>query len=697
MNVHLTMRDRIAIVTIDNAPVNALSAQVRSALLDTAKRLEADGGCDAVVLTGAGKVFVGGADISEFDKDPVPPHLPDVINAFEQSQKPWVAAMNGLALGGGFELCLGCHARVMSKDAQVAMPEVSLGIIPGAGGTQRLPRLATMDQAIDMVTEGKRVGASDALAMGLVDQVADGDVVDAAVAEAERLVREKVSLRRTSQLPVRMSADAEIFKTTRAKLTKRARGQRSQLLALDAFEAAATKPFAEASQLERKTFLDARTSVEARALRHVFFAERDVFKVDGVNPDLAKPVALVGVVGGGTMGRGIAASFADAGIPAIIVETSDEALTRAMSAVAEIYDGQAKRGRISADAATKRKALITGATDTAALKDCDLVVEAVFEDMAVKRDVFAKLDSVAKPTAILATNTSYLDPNEISKGVSRPAQMIGLHFFSPANVMKLVEVIRCNETDEATTATTLAVSKKLRKIPVIAGVCEGFIGNRILMAYRRQAETLVEDGAMPWDVDRALTGFGWAMGPFAVSDLAGLDISWRNRLKNAATRDPAVRYPSTVADRLCEMERFGRKTNGGFYDYADGNAKPSPLVEKLVLDVAKEKGIARKTFSDEDILTRVLATMINEAARILDEGIALRASDIDLVEVHGYGFPRHRGGVTFHADVMGLSNVLKQVEALHAALGKGYEPSALLRDLVAKGAPMATYIAPRRS
>ncbi|MBB5220678.1 3-hydroxyacyl-CoA dehydrogenase [Amaricoccus macauensis] len=624
---------RIAVVTVDNPPVNALSQALRQALWDAVAELDADADVDAVVLICAGRTFIAGADVSEFGKPPQPPHLPDVVARIEAAAKPWTAAIHGSALGGGFEVALGCRFRVAVASASVGLPEVTLGIVPGAGGTVRLPRLVPVAAAIDLVTSGKPVKAPKALELGLIDAVIDGDLRAGAVAFAAEARALPAPISERSPSPV----DADFWEPAEARVRKAARGAAAPLRALASIRNATEADFDAAMAFERETFLELRASPEAAALRQVFFSERAAPRpaaLKGVEP---KPLRSVAVIGGGTMGAGIVAALRDAKIPVVLVERDAEALARGLANVTGIFEGAVKRGRMSEADAAARIAGVTGETDYAALADIDLVIEAVFEEISVKRAVFEALGTACRPDAILATNTSYLDPRDIAEGVPGPERFIGLHFFSPANVMKLLEIVPTPETSPETLATGFALAAKLGKIPVQAGICDGFIGNRILKRYRAAAEDLVRRGASIADIDLAMRRFGFAMGPFEAQDLGGLDIAF---LQREGARGRGETVPETLGDVLVRAGRKGQKTSGGWYDYTAGDRapKPSETVSALLAPSISTGELPK------DIASHLVGEMAAEGELILAEGIAGRPEDIDLVEIHGYGFPRRKGG-----------------------------------------------------
>lgn len=683
-------RGKIAVIVVDNPPVNALSQAVRQGLDEAVAAAQAEDGVQALVVAGAGRTFIAGADIREFGKPPQPPALPEVINRIEAGAKPVIVALHGTALGGGLEVALGCHYRVALPGARVGLPEVLLGLIPGAGGTQRTPRLIGAAQAVELITSGRHVGAEEALALGLVDEIAEeDDPVAAGVAFAETVLAEGRPVRRSGEAEDKIAADrgnATLFADARKALETKARGLFSPFKCVDAVEAAVTLPFAEGLKRERALFLECMDSPQRAGLIHAFFAEREVRKIPEAKAE-PREIAAVGVIGGGTMGAGIAVALMTAGLPVVLVERDAESLARGRANVEGILDGGVKRGKMTAEA---RDALLasklTGALDYEALAEVDLAIEAVFEDMAVKKQVFTQLDAALKPDAILASNTSYLDVDEIAAVTARPQDVIGLHFFSPAHVMRLLEVVAAAKTAPEVVAGGFALAKRLGKVAVRAGVCDGFIGNRILSVYRRQADIMVEDGASPYAIDAALLDFGFAMGPYAVADLAGLDIGWANRKRLAPTRDPKERYVE-IADRICERGWFGQKTGRGFYLYPEGarRGEPDPEVEAIIAEARAKKGIAPRDFTAEEIVRRYLAAMINEGARVVAEGIALRPLDVDVTLLYGYGFPRWRGGPMKYADLRGLDRVLADVRAYQAEDPASWQPARLLVDLVEGG------------
>jgi len=683
--------DGVAVLTMNNPPVNGLGANLRSGLADALDRALSDPAVVALVLIGAGRMFSAGADIREFGQPPAEgvAILPDLIDRIEACDKPVVAAIHGVAAGGGLELALGCHIRVADSKARVGLPEVTLGIIPGAGGTQRLPRLTGVAQALDLIVSATLVPASKGRALGILDEIAEGDLETAAVAAA-RTAAQSGAIRRTCDQEDAL-ADARdnpgLYDDFRTKIARRARGMRAPYAAIQCVQAAVDLPFAEGQERERATFRDLVDGDEARAMRHAFFAEREVRKIPDVPADTAiKPIERAAVIGCGTMGGGIAMNFANAGTPVTVVETGDEALGKGLETVRRNYAATVAKGRLSQDQMDRRMAAITGTTDFEAIADADIVIEAVFEEMDLKQEVFRTLDRVCKPGAVMASNTSMLDIDKIAAVTARPEAVIGTHFFSPANVMKLMENVRGKASSHETIATVMDLSAKLGKVGVLVGVCDGFVGNRMLGPYTREAKFLLEEGAWPQDVDKALYDFGFPMGPFAMLDLAGNDVGWRIRKRQRAEKPSNLRY-SHIADRICERGRFGQKTGAGWYRYEPGSRTPipDPEVEEIIVQASKEQGIARRTFTAEEIVERCLYPLINEGARILEEGIAIRASDVDVVWMNGYGFPRYRGGPMFYADTVGVGRVYERMAAFHAEHGELMKPAPLLERLAKEG------------
>lgn len=682
-------RGDIALIVVDNPPVNALSQAVRQGLRDAVAAIADDTEVRAAVLVCAGRTFIAGADIKEFGKAPLEPSLPDVIAELEASRKPIAAAIHGTALGGGFEVALGCHYRVMASTAQVGLPEVKLGIIPGAGGTQRLPRLTGVETAMDIVTSGRRVGSDEAVRLGLADAVAVGDPGDAAIDFIRDRLASGDPVLPVSRRPV-PPADDQKLSALIEKIENRARGQLSPVKAAESVRNAITLDFADGIAREREIFSDLVTSDQSKALRYAFFGERTVSKVPGLEKTKPIDVTTIGIVGAGTMGAGIAAACADAGYTVIVTEMTAEAAEAGRERIAAIYDGLVKRGRLDEAACGDCLSRIDVVDGLRGLSAADLVIEAAFEDLSVKIDIFEQLDAVAADGAVLATNTSYLNVNDIAATTRRPESVCGMHFFSPPNVMKLLEIVRAEKTGDVALQTALTVGRKLGKVAVVSGVCDGFIGNRIWSTWRKQAEFLIEDGAYPENVDQAITDYGFPMGPFAVYDLSGLDIAWAQRKRHAATRDPSARYVE-LPDLICEMGRFGRKTGAGWYDYGSGKALPDPVIRDMIDGHRRDKAVETQSYAANDIQTRMLATMVNEGARILEEGIALRPVDIDMVMLFGYGYPSWRGGPMFEADRIGLPSMLDDVRALCEVGGRGWEPAPLLVRLVEDGRNFADW------
>ncbi len=680
----------VAVLTLDNPPVNGFGRQQRRLLVEAIDVAAADPAVLGIVVTGAGAMFSGGADIREFGQPEAmaSPHLLDVIAVAEACSKPVVAAINGTCMGGGLEFALGCHGRVALESALVALPEVKLGLLPGAGGTQRLPRAVGLESAMNMIVSGEPVPAKMLAKTALFDAVVEQDVVAAAADVARKLAASPQSTPKVREHALD-HADAEAFiQFTRTMVQAQFPREPARLQCVEAV-AGALKPFDEGLLQERRLFAMLMATPESQALRHAFFAERAASKIPDVPADTpARAIAKVGVIGAGTMGGGICMNFLNAGIPVTLLETAQEALNRGVTTIRRNYDNSARKGKLKPEQVDKRMALLHPTLDFAQLADCDLVIEAVFETMEVKREVFRHLDAVAKPGAILASNTSTLDLDAIAGFTKRPQDVVGLHFFSPANVMKLLEVVRGKATSKDVLATVMKVAKTIRKTAVVSGVCDGFIGNRMIEHYGRMANFLVEEGASPQQVDRALEAWGMAMGPYRMADLAGNDIGWAIR-KRRYVEKPTVRY-SALADRLCERGRFGQKTGAGWYRYEPGkrDALPDPEVDALILDYRKEIGVTPRPFSDAEIVERCICALVNEGARLLSEGIAQRASDIDLVYLAGYGFPAWRGGPMGYADSVGLAMVARRMRQF-AAQPRGdaafWQPAPLLAELATQG------------
>ena len=682
----------VALLRLTNPPVNGLSFAMRAALDASLAEALADDSVAAIVIAGAGRMFCGGADIREFSAPPPPGAtlLPAVLDEIEASPKPVVAAIHGVAAGGGMEVALACHVRLAAPGTKLGLPEVTLGILPGAGGTQRMPRLIGFEAALDVIVGGKLHPVDKAVELGFVDERVDGDLEATAIARARQLAADGAPLRRASQLEEHLAAARarpELFERFRKGMAKRARGFDAPYACVECVEKALTLPYPEALKHERVVFNRLRESDQSAAQRHAFFSEREVAKIPDVPKDTpTRPIDSAAVVGCGTMGGGIAMSIANAGLPVTVLESSPEALDRGMAIIRKNYAATVAKGRLAQADMDSRLARITPTLNDADLGAADVVIEAVFEEMPLKKEVFARLDRVCKADAILATNTSTLDVNEIAASTSRPEQVIGTHFFSPANVMRLVENVRGERTSAQTIATVMKLSKTLGKIGALVGVCDGFVGNRMLYAYRRQADFLLEEGALPAQVDKAIYDFGLPMGPYQMADLTGLDVSWRVRKAQAPTRPAHLRY-SPIADRICEMGRYGQKTGAGWYRYEEGSRVPipDPTIHDLIVRVSEELGIARRAVADDEIVPRCLYPLVNEGAKILDEGLALRASDIDVIWMHGYGFPRYRGGPMFWADLVGLRTVYDTMSRLHDEHGEWLEPAPLLRRLAEEG------------
>ncbi len=693
--VHYEVRDRVAVLTIDNPPVNALGPGVWEAIDEAVARASADGAADAIVLVGAGSTFIAGADINVFKLLKTPQDSMDrsagthaLLVRWEDAPKPLVAAIHGNALGGGLEVAMSCHYRVAAKDAKVGQPEVNLGIIPGAAGTQRLPRLAGAATAIAMCTDGKPVAAAKAKAAGIVDEVVDGDLLTGAIAFAK--ARAAAGERRQTR-EIGFDADAKAAglaacEKARASLRPEPRAPHA---AIDAIQAALTLPFDQGSVRERELFAERVVSTESKALRHLFFAEREAARVADVKKDTPTvEIKRAAVVGAGTMGGGIAMSYANAGIPVLLKEVDDAALQRGLATIRKNYEGSVAKGRLTPEAYERTMALITPTTSYDGFDAVDIVVEAVFENMDLKQRTFADLGRVTRPDCVLASNTSTLDIDVFAQASGRPAQVVGHHFFSPANVMKLLEIVRGKETSASVVASSVKLGKKLAKVPVVVGNCFGFVANRMLAYYMREAYLLLEEGAPVEQVDRVLMDFGLPVGPFGMQDIAGIDVGARIRQYLASVGQTRAEGPqSEVPDRLFEMGRYGQKTGAGWYRYEPGSREriPDPLVEQLAAEAAAKRGIARRKVGDDEILARIATALANEGARVLEDGFAQRASDIDVIYCYGFGFPRHRGGPMFYADTVGLPTVLARVREYRARFGDYWKPAPLLERMVAEG------------
>jgi 3-hydroxyacyl-CoA dehydrogenase len=677
----LTIEGEVALVTINSPPVNALSQPVREGLKHGIESAEANGVVKAIIIICDGRTFIAGADISEFGKPPTRPYLPEALDAMENASKPVIAALHGTALGGGFEVALTAHYRIAVPSAKCGLPEIKLGIIPGAGGTQRLPRLIGPEKALDVILSGTPFGAREAHEWGVVDELAEeGKLRASAIVYAGRLIAEKAPLKKVRDRSDKLEparGHPEIFDAVRKANARKFRGFEAWEKAIESVQNAVNLPFDEGMAEERTLFAGLVVTTQSKAQRYVFFAERQAAKVADIPADTPiRKIAKVGVIGAGTMGGGIAMNFLSAGIPVAIVETSKEALDRGVSIIRRNYENTAKKGRLTTAAVEERMGRLSPTVDFNALADVDLVIEAVFEDMDLKKGIFERLDKVAKPGAILASNTSYLDIDAIAAKTKRPEDVLGMHFFSPANVMRLLEIVRGEKTSKSVLATITQLAPKVGKVGVVVGVCHGFVGNRMLAERQREASKLILEGATPSDVDRVLVDFGLPMGPFGMSDLAGLDIGW-----SAATSKRA-----SIRDILCEEGRRGQKTGAGFYDYDEvRNAKPSAKVEGIIREFAKSKGVEQRKISDAEILERCIYPMINEGAKILEEGKAQRASDIDIVWINGYGWPIYRGGPMFYADTIGLKTILAKLKEFQAKFGDDFRPAALFERLAAEG------------
>ena len=677
----------IGVIGVDYPPVNALGQGVREGLVNCLRQGLEDDQAKALVVIGEGRTFPAGADIREFGKPPAGPALPDVISEYESSDKLVIAAIHGTALGGGLEVALGCDYRVALESAKVGLPEVKLGLLPGAGGTQRLPRLVGAKAALDMIVGGNPVKAKDAFKVGIVDEVVGGDLLEGALAYARKLVADNAPLRKIRDLDVKKE-DADLFTNYEKSIARKQRGFKAPFHCIKAVQAAVELPFDEGMKRERELFAELLVSPESRAQRHVFFAEREVAKVPGLPKDTAKrDVKSAAIIGAGTMGGGIAMNFANAGIPVKILEVKEEALEKGIAVIRKNYENTAKKGRITQEQVEQRMALIQPTLSYDDLSDVDLVIEAVFENMDVKKAVFTELDRVCKPGAILATNTSTLDVNRIASFTKRPEDVVGMHFFSPANVMKLLENVRGEKTSDEVVATVMDLSRRIGKVGVLVGVCHGFVGNRMLHKRQAEAVQLVNEGANPAQVDKVLFDLGFPMGPFAMSDLAGMDVGYRIR-EELRKEDPDNAPPRNWTDDLVEQGRLGQKTQAGVFDYKEGDRTPVPSseVDALIAKFREENGIQSRDISDQEILERCMYIMVNEGAKILEEGIAARPLDVDVIWIYGYGFPVYRGGVLFWADSVGLKTIYDKVSQIHQETGSDtWKPAALLEKLAKEG------------
>ena len=686
--VQTRLDGEVLVVTVNNPPVNALGQAVRAGLLAAVEQAAADAAVKAVLIVGEGKAFIAGADIREFGKPAMPPSLPEVCNAIEASGKLVVAAIHGAALGGGLEIALSAHYRLALPKAQLGLPEVNLGLLPGAGGTQRAPRVMGVRAATELMLSGKHLNAKAAVAAGLVDKLVEGDdALAAGLAYTRELLAAGGAVRRTRDIEItdKMAALADL-EALAIETAKKARGLFSPMKIIECAKAAVELPFEQGLAKERELFLQCLESPQRQGLIHAFFAEREVSKIPEAKAAAPRAFAKLAIIGGGTMGAGITVAALDAGFPVIMIERDAESIARGQANVEKVYNGLIAKGRMTEEGKAAIMARYTPSTSYDDLKDVDLVIEAVFEDLDVKKAVFKELDRVCKPGSVLATNTSYLDIDAIAASTSRPQDVIGLHFFSPANIMKLLEIVVPAKVSADVVATAFELAKKLKKVPVRAGVCDGFIGNRILAVYKQAADYIMEDGASPYEIDEAVRAFGYPMGPFQVTDLAGGDIGWATRKRRAATRDPKARYVH-VADRICERGWFGQKTGRGFYLYPQGArvGQPDPEVLAIVDEERAKKGVTPRKFTPEEIIRRYMASMVNEGAKVVEEGIALRPLDVDVTFISGYGFPRWRGGPLKWADMQGLDKILADIKEFEKEDPLFWKPAALLEKLVAEG------------
>ena len=679
--VNLEKQDEIAIVIVNSPPVNALSVGVRKGIADGFKQAIDDEAVKGIVIRCEGRTFIAGADITEFGKPPKDPWLDVVLDIIENSPKPTVAAIHGTALGGGLELAMTCHFRVAAPSAQFGQPEIKLGLLPGAGGTQRLPRIVGVEKALKMITIGDPIRAQEALKDNLIDEIIDGDLAQGAVAFIKKVIAENRPLIKVSELNDKIDearGKPEIFENFRKSIARKTRGFNAPEANIQAVEAAVNKPFAEGIKFERELFEKIMADPQSAAQRYYFFAERLTGKI----PDIAKDTPQIeikkaAVIGAGTMGGGITMNFVNVGIPVTLMEVNQEFLDRGLSVIRKNYDISASRGRFTPEQVEERMSLITGTVNMEDIADADIVIEAVFENMDLKKEIFAKLGAIVKPGAILASNTSYLNIDELAAQTKRPEYVIGTHFFSPANVMRLLEVVRGEKTSKSVIATAMSLGKRINKIPVLVGVCHGFVGNRMFAQRTREADNIILEGVMPPQIDKVIYDFGFPMGPFVLRDLIGLDVGW----------DKETSTSSTTREILCEMDRRGQKTGKGYYKYEAGSRAPiwDPEVEKLIVDFAEKKGIKRREISDEEIIERCIYPIVNEGAKILEEGIAIRASDIDVIWINGYGWPLYLGGPMFWADLVGLDKILDTLKKFHKEYGDLWKPAPLLEKLVSEG------------
>jgi 3-hydroxyacyl-CoA dehydrogenase len=684
--VTFSKEGNIGLIVVNNPPVNALSQAVRQGIKTGVEKGIADKDILAMIIICEGRTFIAGADIREFGKPMREPFLPVVVQYIEDSPKPMIAAIHGTALGGGLEIALGSHFRIAAPTAKVGLPEVKLGILPGAGGTQRLPRLVGPQAALDMIVSGNPIAAQKAQTIGIIDEIADGDLKAAALTFAKKVISEKRPIKKISSLAAKVDNPA-MFEEYAKSIARKQRGFLAPFQCIKAVQAAVELPFAEGMKREREIFVELQASPQSKAQRHVFFAEREVARIPGLPADQpTREIKSVGVLGAGTMGGGIAMCFVNAGIPVVLLEVKQEFLDKGLGIIRKNYANTVAKGSLKQDVMDKRMSLIKPTLSYDDLKNVDLVIEAVFEDMAVKKEVFAKLDAVCKPGTIFASNTSYLNIDDIAAMTKRPEDVMGMHFFSPANVMRLLENVRGAKTSPEVYATAMKVGKKINKVPVLVGVCDGFVGNRMLAKRSRECGFMLEEGALPQQIDKVIYNFGFPMGPYAMSDMAGLDIGWRNRKAKFDKLSPREKA-NNILDKICELGRYGQKTGAGFYKYDDKrNATPDPVIEELIIKHSREVGKTRRVITDQEIIERAIYSMINEGAKILEEGIAARPLDIDIVWIYGYGFPVYLGGPMFYADQVGLKKIYEAILKYKDIVGAQYwEPSPLLAKLAKEG------------
>jgi 3-hydroxyacyl-CoA dehydrogenase len=684
--VAFSKEGNFGLITVNNPPVNALSQAVRAGIKASIEKGIADKDVTAIIIICDGRTFIAGADIREFGKPPMEPHLADVCHFIENSPKPVIAAIHGTALGGGLEISLSCHFRIALSSAKVGLPEVKLGLLPGAGGTQRLPRVAGIQAALEMITSGTPVAAVKAKAMGILDEIVDGDLKAAALVFAKKVVDEKRPIRKVSSLEAKADSPT-VFDDFAKSISRKSRGFIAPFKCIEAVKAATELPFPEGMKRERAIFTELQASDQSKAQRHVFFAEREVVRIPGLpNDQPTREIKSVGILGAGTMGGGIAMCFANAGIPVMLLDVKQEFIDKGMAVIKKNYANTVAKGSLKQEVMDKRLSLIQPTLAYEDLKNVDLVIEAVFEDMAIKKEVFTKLDAVCKPGAILASNTSYLNVDDIAAITKRPHDVMGMHFFSPANVMRLLENVRGAKTSPDVYATAMKVGKTIGKVPVLVGVCDGFVGNRMLAKRSRECGFMLEEGALPWQIDKVIYDFGFPMGPYAMGDMAGLDVGWRNRKAKYNSLTPREKA-NTILDKICEMGRFGQKTGSGFYKYDEKrNATSDPMIEELIIKHSQDAGIKRRVITDQEIIERAIYAMINEGAKILEEGIAARPLDIDVVWLYGYGFPIYLGGPMFYADTVGVKKVYDAILKYKDMVGAEYwTPSPLLEKLAKEG------------